>query len=235
MEELSLSWIGQQELQEIRHQLSDVQVYNGVAIELDLDLFLGWDLMGCENLKPTFKRISLSRPVFGGEIKHLEPLITTFAQSRAYPKSSSFAIAVLVTGRAGPSVDTLKTNWFGSVDIIEDIIKPFLPQSAPHLINIPKLFFIGSHHVPVRHHTKLPPFPDDPDSNYCVALYSQTSSEHEVYTWFEHITKHLLSGLPVQEVIEKSRHLIDLHGHLHYFSRLKDKQLTLMSQRAADQ
>ena len=96
----------------------------------------------------------------------------------AYPKppadvkssaSPPFVISIFVSGRCHDtfSIHTLYTRY-GLVDVIDDIIRPFLPQSAPHLQHIPKLFFITAEGDPDA--TPLH-FPDDPDGNYCIAYH----------------------------------------------------------------
>ena len=200
-------------------QLGDCASYKGVAIDLsDYPLLENiWS-----SLEPTFKHISLHRHIHSHD--DFKSLITAVAQYRDYPETSPpFVMAVFVRGLAGPSVGTLNT-MFGSVDIVDDIIKPFLPQSAPHLMNIPKLFFINS--APLLHQDIEPlPYPDYADSNYCVAYCIQLHV-HPTRSWYQYIIKHLLSGISVEDVVESSR-LIAYNGHLHYFSRLKNKQLTL--------
>ena len=156
---------------------------------------------------------------------------TTVAQSTAYPpiavKSSDsppFVIAVFVTGDAGDSAGTLLTDH-GSVDIVDDIIKPFLPRSAPHLQHIPKLFFISlnvSKYLDLLA-AKPPHFPYNRDGNYCVAYHTC----HPYYSgeWMWHIADHLFRfGISVQEVVENSRSSL-YHGYeyLHYLSCLEGK------------
>ena len=77
------------------------------------------------------------------------------------------------------SVDTLYTSY-GLVDVVDDIIQPFLiPQSAPHLQHIPKLFFITAKGDP----DALPPhFPNDPDGNYCVARH--VTNSYRLYQYY---------------------------------------------------
>ena len=109
----------------------------------------------------------------------LKDLIAAVAQSEMYPdsKSHSFVILIFISGRAhGTLVQTLQTKH-GLVSIVDDIIKPFLPQSAPHLIHIPKLFFISSYQPYQSYHlTSLPEYPTNPDDNYFVAYHTSHDS-----------------------------------------------------------
>ena len=159
---------------------------------------------------------------------HYIILFPTIAQSIAYPKppaaaessdSPPFIVAVFVSGVVGGSANTLFT-MHGSLDIVDDIIKPFLPQSAPHLQHIPKLFFISTEGDP---HAPPPHFPDDPDGNYCVA-YHVTNMPSDTNKWANHISDHLfLPGMTVQEVIESSRLQVYYRDQLHHFTCLKNK------------
>ena len=141
-------------MESVRDQLRDCALYKGMTIELS-----GYTLfVDICSLEPTFKHISLDRHIHSRE--DFKSPITAVAQYRDYPETSPpFVIAVFAWGDAGLFAGTLFTR-FGSVDIVDDIIKPFLPQSAPHLVNIPKLFFIGSViSIICRHQYRPPPFP----------------------------------------------------------------------------
>ena len=217
-----LSTRQQSSADEVRDQLKDCALYKGVTVELfqkTIHLSL--------HLESTFKRISLAHTDEFEDFKHL---ITAVAQYRGYPETSPpFVIAVFVRGHTGLfAKDTIITS-FGLVDIVDDIIKPFLPQSAPHLISIPKLFFISSEPLSesrqLQDNIKLPLLPDDPNSNYMYCVAYNYCAPLYTERWFRYITEHLLSGSSVEEVVEQSRYIAS--GHLHYFSRLKNKQLTL--------
>ena len=219
VEHLSLSTRQQWSTDKVRDQLKDCASYKGVAIELT-------GLMSLEGffspLESSFKYILLDRHIHSHD--DLKPLITAVAQYKDYPETSPpFVIAVFVRGFVHPSVGTLDTD-FGWVDIVDDIIKPFLPQSASHLMNIPKLFFISA--VPRLHRDIGPPlYPDDHDSNYCVAYCESLSPSP--YSWFRCIIENLLLGISVKEVVETSKPTCTADRHLHYFSCLKNKQLKL--------
>ena len=162
---------------------------------------------------------------------HLYPKtpFATIAQSIAYPKTAAessdsppFVIAIFISGQCGhdTSTHTLYTRY-GLMDTIDDIIQPFLPQSAPHLQHIPKLFFIT-----VEGNPDAPPpqFPDDPDGNYCVA-YHVTNKLCHMVKWTQYISDHLfLSNITIQEVIKKSRSYLFKHmEQLHCKTCLKNR------------
>ena len=169
MKQLSLSPSEQEEVQRIRDELSDSSLYSGVGIVYDDPFPLSSLYVEGTLSELNFKYIDLHHRV------DLKPCLSTIAQSKAYPKipsaagSQPFVIAVFVTGMRG-SLGSLR----GPVDIVDDIIKPFLPKSAPHLAHIPKLFFIGSwsHHKDLDTQPQLS-FPDDYDKygNYCVTYH----------------------------------------------------------------
>ena len=154
---------------------------------------------------------------------------TIITQSIAYPKpstavessdSSPFVIAIFISGLCH-DLHTLYTTY-GLVDIIDDIIQPFLPQSAPHLQHIPKLFFITAEGDP---DAPAPPhFPDDPNGNYCVA-YHVTNKLCHMVKWAQYITDHIFSpNITIQEVIEKSRSSLFKHmEQLHCRNCLKNR------------
>ena len=210
----------QHEGQRIRDELRDCTLYSGVGVICD-------DIGTWKSMEPRLLAVDY-KIITAFPFHHDHPtFFPTIAQSIAYPKppaaaessdSPPFVIAVFVSGWVD-SVCTLHTRY-RSLDIIDDIIKPFLPQSAPHLLHIPKLFFIstwGDLNPPPLH------FPDDPDGNYCVVYHSIVGMSSDMNKWADHITDHLfLPGATVQEVIEKS-HLVEEDYWLHYFTSLKNK------------
>ena len=60
-----------------------------------------------------------------------------------YPKSLHYSIVVVVAGWVEYNVNTLPTRQ-GKININSDLIEPFLPHSAPALVDIPKLFLINT-------------------------------------------------------------------------------------------
>ena len=152
---------------------------------------------------------------------HANPTVAESADS------PPFVIAVFVSGKSSSS--QLLNIRGKEVDIIDDIIQPFLPQSAPHLQHIPKLFFITAWH-PVGPHAPPPRFPEDPNGNYCIA-YHVADTIGLMMKWPEDITNDLFSpGMTVQGTIEKSigSHLNKDKESLYYFTCLK-KNLVLDS------
>ena len=213
MEWLTLSQ--QREVQRIRDDLKDCALYSGVGVIFDVSDV--WKSMEHRLSAEDYKIFTV--PPFR---YHHTTLFTTIAQSIAYPKppaaaessdSPPFVIAVFVSGYAVNFTNTLDVGH-GPVDIVEDIIKPFLPQSAPHLRHIPKVFFISVDH---GRDQSVPP-PHFPDGNYCVA-YHVTNFLY-ASTWTHHISDHLfLPGMSVQEVIKNSRSQLNKKKEqLHYFS-----------------
>ena len=225
--QLTLSPFEQRQVHRVRDELRDCALYSGVGVIYNDVLSDVWETMKRRLSALDYKIITADF------LLHHRPttLLSTIARSIAYPKppaaaessdSPPFVIVVFISGRAGGFANTLFT-MHGSLDIVDDIIKLFLPQSAPHLQHIPKLFFIsikGDPHVPPPH------FPDDPDGNYCVA-YRVTKHASLKYQlkWAEHIADHLfLPGATVQEVIDNSKsHLVEGKELLHYFASLKNK------------
>ena len=211
-------------------KLSDCALYSGVGVIYDR--FNIWNPAEPHLSSLDYKIISR----FPVNIKIVNSF-ATIAQSIAYPKphasptvaessdSTPFVIAVFVSGRVSSHPHTLHTITYGEVNIVDDIIQPFLPQSAPHLQHIPKLFFITCTAV---HPLSPPPqFPEDSDGNYCIA-YFVTDNYSLTYWWSQHITNDLfLPGMTVQGAIENSRsHLNEDRERLHYFTSLK-KNLVL--------
>ena len=223
--QLTLSPLEQHEVQRIRDELGDCTLYSGVGVIYDDILSEAWETMKSHLSALNYKIITTDF------LLHHRPttFFPTIAQSIAYPKppaaaelsdSPPFVITVFASGLVRGSTNILLTRH-GLVHIVNDIIKPFLPQSAPHLQHIPKLFFISAVGDP---HAPPPCFPDDPDGNYCVA-YHVTKSFSLMYKWADHIADHLfLPGATVQEVIDNSKsHLVEGEELLHYFVSLKNK------------
>ena len=221
--QLILSPLEQHKIQRIRDELGDCALYSGVGVICnDAIPFYVWETMKSRLSALDYKIITADF------LSHHRStaLFPTIAQSIAYPKppaaaessnSPPFVITVFVSGLAHGSTNILLTSH-GVVHIVNDIINPFLPQSAPHLQHIPKLFFIiamGGLHAPP------PRFPDDPDGNYCVVYCASLKYKDK---WVDHIADHLfLPGATVQEVIDNSKsHLVE-GEELHYFASLKNK------------
>ena len=222
MEQLRLSDEEKDEARRVREQLSDCALYSGMGI-----ILFGWRLS--LKMTATLSRLNFNHievDTFNVSPPGLKTIIATIAQSKAYPGQPPFVIAVFVSGF---NCDTARSLLLGVVvvDIVEDIIKPFLPESAPHLVHIPKLFFITSYCRESQLHAQPPLFPDDPDTNYCIAYY-RTVLPHNINIWWQHIIHNLPTGQSVQEIIENIRSSLD-HDceHLHYFSSLKDSNLVL--------
>ena len=152
-------------------------------------------------------------------------LFAIIAQSITYSKSpESSSILVFVSGVWFSADHTIQTlHVYERLHIVDDIIKPFLPQSAPHLQHIPKLFIITACTLEDPH-AQPPNFPDDPDGNYCVA-YHVASSFNCMHHWAEYITDYLFRpNTSVQETIENYKPTRERTvEHLHYFSSLKSK------------
>ena len=200
-------------------------LYSGVGVIYGE--YFWWESMKNHLSSAGYKVITIDVPLH----PHPTTLFPTIVQSISYPKppaaaessdSSPFVIAIFVSGMTGGSANTLYTSH-GSASIVDDIIKPFLPQSAPHLQHIPKLFFISAWGDP---NAPPPHFPDDPDGNYYIA-YHVTDGLSYMYKWAPHITDHLfIPGISVQEVIENSRAYLQKDREcLHYFTCLGNKQI----------
>jgi hypothetical protein len=222
VEQLSLSSSQQREVQELRRELRDCGLYSGVGVIYRLNV---WKPVEPLLLSLNYKIIRN----FPARTK-VATSFATIAQSIAPPKqhaiptvaessdSPPFVIAVFVSERT--LFSQLLNLYIGEekVNIIDDIIQPFLPQSAPHLQHIPKLFFITAYTM----HPGAPPpqFPEDPDGNYCV-VYHVTNTARLGREWVECIIKELsLPGMTVQDAIEKSRS--HLRENIHYFTCLKN-------------
>ena len=227
MEQLSLSQLEQREAQRIRDELSDASLYSGVAICYDDPFSRSSPFVERTLSELNFKYIDLDEHI--NRQVDLKTCLSIIAQSKAYPTipsaagSQPFVIAVFVTGERGQSPGSLYTVFGESVDIVDDIIKPFLPKSAPHLAHIPKLFFISSwsHHKDLD--TQPPSFPDNDDANYCIA-YHLTREVGDSWEWMHTIVRGLRWNMTVQDVIEESRSHLNKHNkRLYTFSCLKDK------------
>ena len=227
MKQLSLSQLKQREAQWVSYELSDSSLYSGLGFVYN-ELFTrsSWDVDRTLS-ELNFKYIDLDKHIRRVDLK---TCLSTIAQSIAYPKTPSaagsqpFVIAVFVTGWRGQFPGSLQTLR-GSVDIVDDIIKPFLPKSAPHLAHIPKLFFINSWVDHKDLDTQPPSFPDDKDANYCIAYHlGRETITVDVQEWMRTIARGLRSNMTVQDVIEDSRSYLDKHNErLYTFSCLKDK------------
>ena len=229
MEHLQLTSEEQHALQRVRDELSDCALYSGVAVVCEYFHSLHyWEYSVKQELssKLNFKPINFDRDT--QQSLDYKILLSTVAQSQAYPKpqaagSPPFVVAIFVSVGVRDSADSLHTRY-GAVHIVDDIIKLFLPQSAPHLQHIPKLFFVACFKRVLAEPESQPLlFPTDPDANYRVAYYAgyDDRSQRE---WAGYITRHLSSSMPVQDIIENSRSLFDKeHKCLHSFSCLKHK------------
>ena len=217
VELMNLSPLQLQKVQEINDKLSSSALYSGVEISCTSDRAL-------EVL--TYNIISVDDSVID-----FKTVFTTVAQSRAYPESppaagsQPFVIAVFISGKLGNSSSILLSRR-GPVDIVDDIIKPFLPQSAPHLVHIPKLFFISSRSMgPIPASPERLLLPDDKDGNYLIAHCVTDDVDHD---WLSHIAFWMCcSYQSVQDIVEqsRSRSLFDpLLGneHLQVYCCLKD-------------
>ena len=171
MKQLSLSPTQQCEIQEFRCELGDYELYSGVVMI--------WDFIeSWEPVKPFLS--SLDYKIIDSFPARIEAAtsIFTIAQSIAPPQphasptaaessdSPPFVITVFV------SVMLLFSKLLsvsGKKVNIDDIIQPFLPQSAPHLQHVPKLFFITARHL-AGPRAPPPRFPEDPDGNYTALL-----------------------------------------------------------------
>ena len=222
--QLTLSPLEQHEVQRIRDELGDCTLYSGVGVICKDDILSdAWETMKSHLSALNYKIITTDF------LLHHRPktLFPTIAQSIAYPKppaaaelsdSPPFVITVFALGLVRGSTNILLTRH-GLVHIVNDIIKPFLPQSAPHLQHIPKLFFISAMGGPGP--APPPRFPDDPDGNYCVFYHASFMYK---FDWVDHIADHLfLLGATVQEVIDNCKsHLVE-GEKLHCFASLKNK------------
>ena len=211
-------------MQSIRDQLSDSSVYSGVAIMYE-EFVIGLDTRRLERTlsKLNFKVVALDRYI--SSQVDLKTLLYNFAQCIAYPASGSnpFVIAVFVEGLRCYSPSSLDTPH-GSVDIVDDIIKPFLPNSAPHLVHIPKLFFISSW-FGLRNLDVDKPlfFPGDNNANYYTASYL-ARWRADSREWMDTIADNLLSGGTMEGVIDKLQSRLNKKSEqLNYFSCLKEK------------
>ena len=218
-------------------QLSNSSLYSGVGIVYRSD-FRHRTMLITYRLERTlsvlnFKHIVLNNEFFLIHNVDLKTSLSTIAQCKAYSEpqaaagSQPFVIAVFVAEREGKFPGSLDSRH-GPVDIVDDIIKPFLPKSAPHLAHIPKLFFISSWVDHKGLDTQPPSFPDDDDGNYCIAYHLAQSGRADQEIWMDTIANGLLSGKTVQYVIENSQLLLHKNNErLCYFSSLKDKLILM--------
>ena len=231
MKQLSLSPTQQREIQEFRYELSDCGLYSGVGVIWEYSSFTeSW-----KPVKPFLSSLQLDYKIIDN-FPEAATSFFTIAQSIDPPKphasptaaessdSPPFIIAVFVSGIL-LSFQLLESTG-KAVNIVDDIIQPFLPQSAPHLQHIPKLFFITAWH-PVGPDAPPPRFPEDPDGNYCIA-YHMAGTFALMRKWAEDVTKDLIiPGMTVQGVIKKSMsHINKDEERLYYFTCLK-KNLVL--------
>ena len=126
VELMNFSPLQQQKVQEIKDKLSCSALYSGVGIVYTSELWMiERSLKGLE-----YNIISV--------VIDFKTVFTTIAQSRAYPESPAaaesppFVIAVFVSGQTTYSSGIFHTRH-GSADIVDDIIKPFLPLSLIHI------------------------------------------------------------------------------------------------------
>jgi hypothetical protein len=228
VEQLSLSSSQQREVQELRRELRDCELYSGVGM-VRCDFMNVWKpvepLLSSLNYKiisnfPIRTKVATSFATIAESIappkQHASP---TVAESSDSPP---FVIAVFVSGWTPSS--QFPNLYIGDkeVNIIDDIIQPFLPQSAPHLQHIPKLFFITCTTHMMHLHASPPQFPEDPDGNYCI-VYHMTDDLYLMIEWARCITREFsLPGTTVQAAVEKSRLQLDEDEEiLHYFTCLK--------------
>ena len=222
--------IQEQYVQRIRDQLRASELYSGVGILYDR--FIP-DTRKLERMlsQLDFNHIKLKLHLLDLEQHEVKTLFSIIAECKAYPESPPpagsppFVIAVFVSGVRGHSPSSLQYPHASTdVMIIDDIIEPFLPKSAPHLTHIPKLFFISSlFQGDLDLDTQPPLFPGDSDANYCIAYHLARSTD-DSRMWIHFIADRLVSGESVQDVIEKSKSMFtEGYEHLHYFSCLKDK------------
>ena len=227
MEQLRLSKEEDDDVRRIREKLSDCALYSGMGIVLFNWGVSSWETEALSTLN--FKHILVDPSHFS--LAGIKMLFCAIAQFRGYPGpptagSPPFVITFFVSGINYHRADSLLLGD-DQVDIVKDIIKPFLPQSAPHLVHIPKLFFISSYCRSKVLRTQPPLFPDDPDANYCIVYY-MTAPPHYINKWWQHIIHNLTTGQSVQETIENIQSSLGHdYEHLHYFSSLKDSNLVL--------
>ena len=217
------------EVQRIWNELGDCTLFPGIGV-ISEELIAPWDIIKGPLSKAEYKIIT-----YVDSYVYPKAFFTSIAQSMAYPKPPtapelsdsppSFIISVFISVVCF-SDGVLHTSH-GTVDIIDDIIKPFLPESAPHLVHIPKLFFITAGGCLS---TPLPRFPDDTDMNYCAA-YHVASDQGYIDQWTQYIANQIfLPGVSVQKAIENYKSLMDERGEqLHYSFCLKDELILVKS------
>ena len=214
VEQLTLSPTQLHDVQTIRDELRFCALYTGVGVICNRGYRLIVDPW--KSVEPHLS--SLGYKIIGDFPIHLQhtTCFTSIAHSIQPPTdaelsdSHPFVIAVFLSGSTKDSGNILDTEY-GPINIVDNIIRPFLPQSAPHLQHIPKLFFITVSWRHVYSHCSLPNFSDDPDGNYCVA-YHMAGLCDDFYNakWAEHITERIFFlEETVQEAIENSRFHLD--------------------------
>ena len=214
-----LSQSKQHEVQRIKDELRDCTSCSGVGVIYD-NVYDLWEtakgLLSSAGYKviPKFPLDDHPATIFKTIAESITP--PAAAESSDFP----FIIAIFVSGLARSSA---LDSRHGAIDIYQDIIKPFLPVSAPHLQHVPKLFFIS---VDREQYNNPVTFPDDPDGNYFVA-YHETESMEQMLTWKAIIDDVFRLGKSAQELVENSKSYMHLHGfknkeRLHYFTSLKN-------------
>ena len=135
-----LSQSKQPEVRRIKDELADCTSCSGVGVIYD-NVYDLWEstkgllLSVGHKLIPKFPSDDHPATVFKAIAESIAPP-SVAAESSDFP----FIIGVFVSGLARSNA---LESRHGSVDIYQDIIKPFLPESAPDLRHIPKLFFIS--------------------------------------------------------------------------------------------
>ena len=220
---------------ELRRELRDYVLYSGMGVICDY--FSTWELVKPFLSSLDYKIIS-NFPVSTKVATSFATIVQSIAPPKPHARATAaessdsppFVIAVFVSGLI---VSAWLNNLYtvcGEVNVVDDIIQPFLPQSAPHLRQIPKLFFITAlslQKVYLRPHDPPPQFPEDSDGNYCVVYHSivtNSLSSNLMRKWVQCITDDLfVHAMTVQGAIEKSRSHLDQHREsLHYFTCLKN-------------
>ena len=206
------------EVQRIKDELVDCASYSGIGVIYD-NVYDLWEstkgllLSAGYKLIPKFPSDDHPATVFKAIAESIAPP-SVAAESSDFP----FIITVFISGLA---MSSALESRHGSVDIYQDIIKPFL---APHLQHIPKLFFIS---VDREQYNRPVIFPDDSNGNYFV-VYHETESLEQMLTWKAIVDDVFCLGKSTQELVEKSKSYMHLYGYkdkerLHYFTCLKNK------------
>ena len=232
MKPLSLSPTQQREVQELRQEVRECELYSGVGVIYESGLFIAaWGPAVKQHLSSLNYKIINDLPARIESVTFFATIAQSIAPHKPHASpavaelsdSPPFVIAVFVSGLIDlQSPYQLLYTSRKKVNIVDDIIHPFLPQSAPHLQHIPKLFFITAAWQLVYLHAPPPQLPENPSGNYCV-VYHVTGRERLTRKWAERITSDLfVHGMTVQGAIEKSRsHLNKDEEGLYYFTCLK--------------